>query len=195
MNCSLPRCDHPVKARGLCNRHYLAWKKYGDPEGGRTNRTGTLRERLDSALIERESGCIEWVGASIKDGYGTMHWQGRVHLTHRLAWEDANRAPVPDGLHVLHRCDNPPCCNPAHLFLGTDKTNALDKCAKGRAAQKVTPEMVVEIRSAVAAGASGRSVARRLSLSVSAVCDIARGKAWAHIPMQAFLDELTARPT
>ncbi len=57
-----------------------------------------------------------------------------MDYTHRIAWEEAN-GPIPEGLHVLHSCDNPPCCNVGHLFLGTAQDNADDKVAKGRQLQ------------------------------------------------------------
>ena len=76
--------------------------------------------------------CWEWKGARVKGGYGNRGiGGGRSALTHRLAYEWVY-GPIPAGMHVLHRCDNPPCCNPAHLFLGTERDNALDKCRKGR---------------------------------------------------------------
>ena len=77
--------------------------------------------------------CWTWTRATNKAGYGKIgSGEGAGTLaTHRVSWELTN-GPVPDGLFVLHRCDNPPCCNPAHLFLGTSRDNTLDMIAKGR---------------------------------------------------------------
>jgi hypothetical protein len=78
--------------------------------------------------------CWEFVGSrkSAEFPYGQIGVNGRPRGAHRVAWELTN-GPIPPGLSVLHSCDNPPCCNPAHLFLGTDAVNAWDKVAKGRA--------------------------------------------------------------
>lgn len=64
-------------------------------------------------------------------GYGIMRVRGKVLKTHRIAWELAN-GPIPDGLSVCHSCDNPPCCNVEHLFLGTHADNMADMIAKKR---------------------------------------------------------------
>ena len=92
---------------------------------------GTPAERLARGLVVRESGCIEWTGYTIRCGYGRTPANGKQTLTHRLAWELAN-GPIPDGLFVLHSCDNPPCCNIEHLWLGTKGDNNADRDAKGR---------------------------------------------------------------
>ena len=76
-------------------------------------------------------GCIEWTGAANQYGYGRRQWKGRVVYVHRLAYEQAH-GPIPPGLFVLHRCDNPPCYNPDHLFLGTQRDNLQDMSRKGR---------------------------------------------------------------
>lgn len=85
------------------------------------------------AHVERvEGGCWPWHGATAR-GYGTFTSRklGGTFRANRLAYTFA-RGPIPDGLHVLHECDNPPCCNPAHLFAGTNTDNVKDCVLKGR---------------------------------------------------------------
>ena len=78
-----------------------------------------------------ESPCVEFEGYRNKQGYGYTRHEGKMRRAHRVAWERANGL-IPAGLCVLHRCDNPPCCNVAHLFLGTQKINVIDMMRKGR---------------------------------------------------------------
>jgi hypothetical protein len=66
-----------------------------------------------------------------RDGYGQLWADGVTYKAHRLVWE-YTYGPIPPGLHVLHHCDNPSCCNPEHLFIGTDLDNNQDMVAKGR---------------------------------------------------------------
>lgn len=80
--------------------------------------------------------CWPWLGSQQKPmGYGHWTWwdgeRGRSTTAHRKAWQLTN-GPIPEGMMVLHSCDNPPCCNPAHLWLGTHADNMADKVAKGR---------------------------------------------------------------
>lgn len=108
------------------------------------------------------TACIEWTGARTSSGYGHRTIKGRQFQVHRLAWEAAN-GPIPDGMCVLHRCDNRPCFNIEHLFLGTRLDNNLDAIAKGRARRnprrgeshaqaKFTDAQAEEIRTLYAAG-------------------------------------------
>jgi hypothetical protein len=78
--------------------------------------------------------CLEWQAGRDKNGYG-KHWlAGKTVRAHRVAWELAH-GPIPDGMGVLHRCDNPPCVADEHLFLGTNQDNTADRDAKGRQAR------------------------------------------------------------
>lgn len=91
-----------------------------------------IEDRLAARLLAMPSGCIEWVGPRNWKGYGTTWFRGGKHGVHRIAWILAH-GEIPDGMHVMHACDNPPCCNIDHLSLGTAADNQADKARKGRA--------------------------------------------------------------
>lgn len=93
-----------------------------------TNQPTDLWTRVD---IGEADDCWPWLGGCKPNGYGTLSIAGKGYSTHRIAYEVAVGL-IPDGLFVCHRCDNPPCCNPAHLFLGTPSDNTRDMHAKGR---------------------------------------------------------------
>lgn len=112
--------------------------------------------------------CWPWTGGVSDNGYGRVRVAGVVWYAHRLAYLLA-RGPIPTGLMVCHACDNPPCVNPAHLFLGTARENNLDKVAKDRHPHwRPTPDELVHLQSAspaevaAASDVSRRTVYRRL---------------------------------
>lgn len=96
----------------------------------RGRRIRPLADRFWSK-VDRSADCWLWTGARTPTGYGALHGQER--LAPRMAWT-LSVGPIPMGLQVLHRCDNPPCVNPDHLWLGTQQDNMADMIAKGRAA-------------------------------------------------------------
>lgn len=85
--------------------------------------------------------CWEWQAGSHTRGYGAFGAAGLNLRAHRVSHSIVN-GPIPDGLCVCHSCDNPPCCNPAHLWLGTMRDNTLDMAKKGRHGMVVRPELV-----------------------------------------------------
>lgn len=130
--------------------------------------------------VSEATGCWEWKLARNRLGYGSYGDNtGPKHVTrkaHRLAFELAN-GYLPSA--VLHRCDNPPCCNPAHLFAGTLSDNVQDMLTKGRGGVAVlTWAQANEIRSALAAGAQGRRLAVIYGVTEHAISKIKRGKTW-----------------
>jgi len=91
----------------------------------------TLEDRFWSKIQDRDNGCKEWVASTNRLGYGTTRIERKFYLAHRFVWE-LTKGPIPEGLCVLHSCDNPPCCNIEHLWLGTRDDNNKDRMRKGR---------------------------------------------------------------
>lgn len=91
----------------------------------------TVSERFSCKIVKNENGCMEWSACRDGCGYGMFLLNGKYRRAHRVAWE-MRHGPIPDGLNCLHKCDNPPCVNPDHLWLGTQKDNVCDMMKKGR---------------------------------------------------------------
>lgn len=127
--------------------------------------------------------CWIWTSVRQSKGYGTFSVGGRAGgmvLAHRFAV--SLQVEIPEGAHVLHECDNPPCVNPAHLRVGTRSENMRDMAIKLRHGQsKLDPQSVREIRTAAANGVSQRQIARRYSVSQTAVRFVLSGKTWSHV--------------
>lgn len=153
-----------------------------------TCRHPTKEERFWRKVKKMDSGCWEWQGSRHPSGHGytVSATKSRVTYAHRRAWE-LTRGSIPDGLCVCHHCDNPPCVNPAHLFLGTHAENLADAARKGRTCRGeqapghiLTEQNVRDIRSAHP-GISNRVLAWRFGICTSAVSPIRRGLRWKHV--------------
>jgi hypothetical protein len=119
-------------------------------------------------------------------GYGRVRFFARDDLAHRIAFRVAKGEP--GALSVLHRCDNPPCCNPDHLFLGTAKDNAADMVAKGRAYcgrrhwnATVQEDDVRDIRRRAEAGERTAALASEYGLTHAGIRFIVTRKKWRHV--------------
>lgn len=126
--------------------------------------------------------CWPWRGWLDADGYGQIALPGRGSKRIRASaasWLLAHGELPNPGQYVLHRCDNPPCVNPDHLFLGTQAENCQDAVRKGRHRNaRLTPEQVADIRARVAAGAVQREIAREVGVSYHQINRIVKGHSW-----------------
>jgi hypothetical protein len=141
--------------------------------------SAALALRLTSRIERRGADeCWEWRYARSAGGYGQMWHAGRVRYVHRLVYE-MECGPIPAGAHVLHSCDNPPCCNPAHLRVGTHADNMDDMRRRGRAnggTPKLTREQASALREAYAhGGVSQRSLARSYGITQGQVSRLVNG--------------------
>lgn len=116
---------HPERRKEISRRSYLKLRPPLKPIETPMQRFERLTERVPF------SGCWLWTGAVNKDGYGKLTVDSKDTTAHRWSWQLHN-GPIPNGLHVLHRCDVPGCVNPAHLFVGDTQANVDDMWAKGR---------------------------------------------------------------
>lgn len=167
------------------------------PEG----RALTVSRVFDKVKVNVETGCWEWQGLKDVGGYGSIGVGGRHWKVHRLNWQMFNGQPVPEGMLVCHRCDNPPCCNPDHLFVGTHADNNADKVAKGRQARgedtaksKLTDDKVREIFRLAHEGRAWRSIARGLGLDTVTIRQVLLGRTWGHLGLEPFTREPWSRP-
>lgn len=125
--------------------------------------------------------CVEWPLSRNHRGYGKKA-NGRRGwvLAHRWVWEKTFGA-IPDGMYVLHRCDNPPCTNPEHLFLGTHADNMADKRTKGRCASRLTQETATYAMARLLVGESHSSVGKAFGVDRVTICNLWNGRTWRHL--------------
>lgn len=130
-----------------------------------------------------EASCLVWSGARDEYGYGRVGAFGRraVVLAHRVAYE-MFYGSIPDGMDVLHKCDNTSCVRPLHLFLGTHDDNMADMAAKWRAGRaKLSEEAVQMARAAWSAGATSYEVASWLGVAQSSAHRMLTGSTYRHV--------------
>jgi len=164
----LPRCERAPKPKPVVNWRERLWRHISP---------------------EPMSGCWLWTASETQFGYGQINYKRRPERAYRLAWL-LYRGEIPRGALVCHKCDNPPCCNPDHLFLGTHQDNCDDRERKGRsrpplgerhAHARLTAADVLRIR-ALAGTRTLESLAEEYGVWNSTIYRAQSGKIWKHLP-------------
>lgn len=156
---------------------------------GLRNKTRPLEERFWSKVNKLgPNECWEWKGSNQK-GYGTILIDRKVQRTHRVSYK-LSYGDFDETLQVCHKCDNPPCCNPLHLFLGTAKENNEDKIRKGRAnmpkgernhKSKMTATKVIEMRNLFENGVPRNILSEKFNISWQSVNKIVKREFWKEV--------------
>ena len=164
-------------------------------QGNFTNHhKNTVDDFWDNVDILSSDQCWTWNGAQDTDGYGTWTMGGRRNIkVHRMAYE-LSKGEIPEGLLILHTCDNPPCCNPNHLWVGTNADNMADKMAKGRGYPpphpkgeahkdaKLTEKDVLKIRERYSRGNTTlKELAQEYNVTFGLIGHIVNRRVWKHI--------------
>jgi len=160
------------------------------PKGGRKISDLYFASLFWSMSAITESGCWKWMGGNRKE-YGRIFVDGRFKSAHRVSWE-LSYGTIPSGLCVLHKCDNPLCVNPNHLFLGTTADNNLDMRSKGRSSygivfgeqngkHKLNSEQVAQIKTYLRKGCGTSELGRQYGVSHMIINAIKRGITWVAI--------------
>jgi hypothetical protein len=176
------------------NGNAVGWQSFRVPSPSHTDWSGadmakrSVAERFRAKyVIDQQTGCWNWTACVVRR-YGMFGYKGRLWRAHRASY-DMFVGPIPDGLLVLHACDNPLCVNPAHLSVGTGVDNMQDCVRKGRISRgerrynaKLDEEMVRAIRTS---SEPAYRIAKRIGVDPALVQRVRRGRSWAHVPDKA----------
>lgn len=152
---------------------------------------------LSKTIIDPITGCWNWMGGIRSCGYGGIKIANKTYLTHRISYQ-VHIGDIADGMFVCHKCDNPRCINPDHLFLGTPRDNVVDAICKGRIAPIVSTkgrfkpgrrahnrllpdDKVIQIKKMINDGLKVCEIANKANVNRSVVADIKRGQAYADV--------------
>jgi hypothetical protein len=142
------------------------------------------------AKVQRQgrNECWEWQGSRTPNGYGKFSVKRKDISAHRFSYQ-LHYGPIPDGMLICHRCDNPACVNPYHLFAGTQVENLADMATKGRRPigeqapnAKLTEKDVISIRTLYSTGVPQRQLSRQFKISRPQIRRIIRHESWRQIP-------------
>lgn len=147
-----------------------------------------FKNKFWSKVIKKENGCLEWNGSK-RNLYGRIGYKGKILSCHRLSWEWQN-GEIPKGLQICHKCDNPSCVNPDHLFLGSHTENMRDCFNKNRnnnrkgsnnSNSKLNEHIVSVIRNEYLKDITLNEISKKYNVSKSTISRILKNKSWRHV--------------
>jgi endogenous inhibitor of DNA gyrase (YacG/DUF329 family) len=170
-------CKAIYNARNFAIKRSAAWENESEEQ-----KIKALSDHLFK-FIEKgssEEECWQWIGCKVS-GYGRFNHRGKPMKAHRVSWELFNNKKA-DGFYVCHTCDNPPCANPRHLFLGTNKDNMVDMLKKERcSASTLSAADVIKIKNLLKIGVTAIRLSKDFDVNVQTIYNIKHGKTWKHI--------------
>lgn len=179
--CSVPGCTGRYLGNGYCGRHYNRLRRHGDPAKALrpSTRGKTIGDRI-AFYTRRGEDCWEWTGPMSGVGYGRVRVGRGWQLAHRASYE-LEHGEIPAGLWVLHRCDNPKCVRPDHLFLGTAADNTADMLVKKRDRGPLPRLSEDAVRMIRASSAMGVALAMQYGVTPGTISNIRLRHTWKHV--------------
>ena len=187
--CAIEGCKNKPVSRNLCDKHYSRWRTHGDPLITKCKFNNKEYKNIEEAFlakIDKTNECWEWFGPKNESGYGHLTFGGKIYLTHRFSYKYFFGG-IPENMYVCHKCDNPSCVNPKHLFIGTPNDNVQDKMQKQRhrvlkgfdnSCSKLNKEILLKIRDKLNKGEKGAHIAKEFNLSPMTISNIKLNKSW-----------------
>lgn len=191
--CKVSNCNSCVHAKELCDKHYRRILRKGTLKVTRCLITGTLEQQkalfLERVKVGGQNDCWIWLKGKDKHGYGNSWKDGKCVQAHRLSYKLFTRE-IPKGLFINHKCHNPSCVNPKHLYAGTPADNSRDMVLAGRSARNagekhgnsiLKNEQVLFIKRKLKEGMPVKKLAEEFKMKINYISSIKLGTRWKHL--------------
>lgn len=192
-SCDIQGCNGKYEAKGYCKMHYQRNRKGLDMNLPHRSEILPMERLMNHVVKDRgpKGECWEYVRNKNKQRHMQIVIDGKQTLAHRFSWEHHNNQKIPEGMCILHSCDNPPCVNPDHLRTGTNKENAEDREERGRSRNykgednhkaKLTNKDALFIYQKIHSGEmTVKELMKQFNAVKATIYNIKFGRSWSHI--------------